>query len=75
MSVTFDRWFWITVLSVFLVVVVPLIIVWFILQPFVPPEGRIVATILIVVIWGVVSGYKDWLKAKRKEVREASSKE
>ena len=65
MSAASDRWFWITVISVLLVLVVPLAVVWLILQ--VPPEIRIVATISIIVMWSVVSGYKDWIVSKRKE--------
>jgi len=65
MSTVSDRWFWITILSVVLVLVVPLAVIWLILQ--VPPEIRVVATISIIVIWSVVSGYKDWIVSKRKE--------
>jgi hypothetical protein len=61
----FDRWFFITVVAVTLVLIVPLIVVWLILQ--VDPELRLVATIAIIVAWGVVSGYKDWIISKRKE--------
>ena len=61
----FDRWFFITVLSVTLVVILPLVVVWLVLQ--VGPELRLVATIVIIVAWGVVSGYKDWIISKRKE--------
>jgi len=66
----FDKWTWIIILSVTLVVVVPLIVVWSILQ--LAPEVRVVATIFIIVLWGVVSGYKDWIIAKRKEEENAS---
>jgi hypothetical protein len=61
----FDRWFFITVVSVTLVLIVPLVVVWLILQ--VGPELRFVATVAIIVAWGVVSGYKDWIISKRKE--------
>jgi hypothetical protein len=61
----FDRWFFVTVMSVTLVLIVPLVVVWLILQ--VGPEFRLVATIAIIVAWGVVSGYKDWIISKRKE--------
>jgi hypothetical protein len=36
------------------------------------PEFRVVATISIIVLWGIFSGYKDWVIAKRKEEENAS---
>ena len=66
----FDAWFVVTILSVTLVIVLPLIVVWFVLQ--VSPELRLIATVLIIVLWGVVSGYKDWIISKRKEAKEKS---
>jgi uncharacterized membrane protein len=60
-----DRWVWIIILSVFAVIVIPLVTVWFILQ--LSPELKIVATFLIIVLWGVAAGYKDWVKTKREE--------
>lgn len=61
----FGKWFWITILSVTLIMVVPLAVVWFVLE--LNPELRLVATIVIIVAWGVVAGYKDWIISKRKE--------
>jgi hypothetical protein len=60
-----DKWLWITIFSAVLVVVVPLVVVWFIIS--LPAELKIVATIGIIVLWGVVSGYKDWVVSKRQE--------
>jgi hypothetical protein len=62
-SVLSQEWYWIIVISIVLVLVVPLGIVWFILN--LPPTARLMATIAIIIIWGIVSGYKDWLIAKR----------
>jgi hypothetical protein len=64
-SVLLDKWVWITILSVSLVIVGPLILVWGILS--LPTELRVVATICIIILWGVVSGYKDWLVSKERE--------
>lgn len=64
-SVVFSKWFFIIVLSVTLVVTVPLVVAWFILE--LGPELRLVATIAIILLWGVVAGYKDWVTARRKE--------
>lgn len=67
-----NKWLWFTILSAVSIVVIPLAVVWLILQ--VSPELRIVATITIVVLWGVVSGYKDWVVAKRRETEETQRK-
>jgi len=63
-----DKWVWITVFSVVLVIVVPLIVIWGILN--MPPELRLIATLGIVVLWAVVSGYKDWVISKRQEAEK-----
>jgi len=71
MVAMFDKWFWITVVSVFLVVSIPLIVVWGILN--LPPEIRIIATVCIVILWGVVAGYKDWIVSKHQKSEEPSN--
>lgn len=69
-----DSWFWITVFSVVLIVTVPFLVVWGIL--YLPPVWAFVATISIIVLWGVAAGYKDWVVSKRRqseqEAKEAS---
>lgn len=69
-NVILDKWTWIVIFSIVLVLVVPLIVVWTVLQ--MAPEFRVVATISIIVLWGIISGYKDWVIAKRKEEENAS---
>lgn len=64
-SVLTDKWFWITVLSVVLIFTAPLIVIWGVLN--LPSELRILATICIIILWGVASGYKDWVLSKRRE--------
>jgi len=64
-SVIFDKWTWITILSVFLVIAGPLVIIWGVLN--LPADLRIIATICIIILWGVISGYKDWVVSKRRE--------
>jgi len=49
------------------VLILPFIVIWFILS--LSPELKILATILIVVLWGVVSGYKEWITSKHREER------
>jgi len=60
-----DKWLWITIISAVSIVAIPLIVVWAILS--ISPELRIVATVAIIILWGVVSGYKDWVISKRQE--------
>ncbi|MCJ7423328.1 hypothetical protein MUP01_03560 [Candidatus Bathyarchaeota archaeon] len=63
-----DRWFVIIVLAVILIIVTPLLVVLVILQ--LPSWLALVATISIIVLWGVVSGYKDWIMSRRRESEE-----
>lgn len=71
-SVFLDKWIWITIFSVVLVIVLPLVIVWGILN--LPVELRIIATICIIILWGVVSGYKDWIVSKEQEKEQEKAK-
>lgn len=71
-SVFFDKWIWITIFSVVLVIVLPLVIVWGILN--LPAELRIIATICIIILWGVVAGYKDWIVSKEQEKEQEKAK-
>ncbi|MDH7564415.1 MAG: hypothetical protein QHH24_06025 [Candidatus Bathyarchaeota archaeon] len=60
-----DKWVWITIAGVVLVIVLPLIVIWGILS--MSPEFRMLATVGIVLVWGIVSGYKDWIISQQKE--------
>ncbi len=70
MEVLSDAWFWMIVISAFLIIIIPLIVIWTIF--YLPPELKLVATICLVILWGVVSGYKDWVISKRKSEEEKS---
>jgi len=65
-----EQWLWIIIASLFIVVILPLVVIWVIL--YLPPEMKLVATILIIVGWGVAAGYKDWIISKRAEERQKS---
>jgi hypothetical protein len=65
-----DKWVWITIFSVTLVIVVPLIVVLWILT--MSPELRLIATLGIIVLWAIVAGYKDWVISKRQEAEKPS---
>ncbi|MGB9778432.1 MAG: hypothetical protein ACPLW8_03415 [Candidatus Bathyarchaeales archaeon] len=72
-SILLDKWTWIIILSVVAIIVLPLVVVWCILQ--LPPIGALLATIVIILLWGVASGYKDWVIAKHKEEAARREKE
>lgn len=64
-----DRWYWYIVLLVAAIVIVPFIAVYIVLL--LPAIwGPAFFMVGLVIIWGVVSGYKDWVTARRKEEEE-----
>lgn len=63
-----ERWYWFIVIGVTLVFVLPLVFVWVVLN--LDPTIRVIATILLIVAWGITSGYKDWIVSKRKEEKQ-----
>lgn len=64
-SVLKEQWFWIIILSVCMVIATPLLVIWIILQ--LPFPYNLAATFILVIIWGIVAGYKEWIIEKRKE--------
>jgi hypothetical protein len=60
-----EKWFWIIVLAVGLIVIVPFIIITIILE--MPPYLRVVGVVLLVLCWGVAGAFKDWTKEKREQ--------
>lgn len=68
-KVTKEKWFWFIVFLVVLIVTVPFIVIYIILL--LPPIwGPGLATVALLIVWAVASGYKDWVVAKRKEEEE-----
>jgi len=67
-----EKWFWIIVLAVSLVIGAPLLVVWVILN--LPPLYQLLATVLLVILWGVAAGYKEWVIEKRKEEEKKGGK-
>lgn len=63
-----EKWYWFIVIGVTLVFILPLIIVWTILN--LDPTIRLIVTILLITAWGITSGYKDWIISKRKEEKQ-----
>jgi hypothetical protein len=62
-----NKWLWITIIGVSMVLTLPLVVVYGILV--LPLTYRGVATLLIVIGSGIASGFKDWVISKRKEER------
>lgn len=60
-----EKWFWIIVLAMITIIVLPFIIIGVILD--LPSPLRLVATIGIVLSWAVAGAYKEWVKSKREE--------
>jgi hypothetical protein len=63
-----ESWLWIIVAALITIMVLPLAVVWFILN--LPPPLAFAATIILIISWGIVAGYKDWIMSKRKEKQQ-----
>lgn len=72
-EVLLDKWTWIILFSIISIIVVPLVVVFLILQ--LPPIWAFVATIIIILLWGVASGYKDYVISKRNEKEKSKGQE
>lgn len=66
-----ERWFWIIVAAAMVIVTVPFLLLILLLN--LPPILSFVTFILILIAWGMVAGYRDWLRARRKEEEEDAS--
>lgn len=66
-----ENWFWLIVVLVAVIVTVPFVVIYlvFLLPPIWGPAAFMV---VLIVVWALVSGYKDWVTAKRKEEEEKS---
>ncbi len=67
-SILKEKWLWYIILALILILVMPLVVIWMI--TYFPPELKLVATILLIVGWGVAAGYRDWVVHKRKEEKQ-----
>jgi uncharacterized membrane protein len=63
-----EKWFWILLALLVSVILIPFMLVMVILN--LPPILRAVATVLLVLCWGVVAAYKDWIKEKREQEKK-----
>ena len=69
-SILTSKWFWIIVILCSLVVVTPFVCLLIILLLPIPLNA--LATIGIVIAWGIVAGYKDWILSKKGEEERKS---
>jgi len=60
-----NKWYWITVFGCFAVMIGPLITIYLIL--FLPAAAKAITLFGIIIGWSIAGGYKDWIKARRKE--------
>jgi Na+/H+-dicarboxylate symporter len=63
-----EKWFWIILVALVSVILIPFILVTVILS--MPPILRVVATALLVLCWGVAAAYRDWMKEKREQEKK-----
>lgn len=62
-----SKWYWIIVSIGIAVFLTPYILVLVIL--YLPSPFNAIMTIGIIIAWGIVAGYKDWIISKKKEER------
>jgi hypothetical protein len=60
-----EEWLWVIIIVLIAILVGPLLIIWLVIA--LPAELKLVATLFIIIGWGIASGYKDWLVAARRE--------
>lgn len=63
-----EKWFWLILLALVSIILVPFILLTIILN--LPPILRVVATVFLVVTWGVAAAYRDWLREKREQEKK-----
>jgi len=65
-----NKWLWIIIGCLCAIVIVPLMVLW--VMMIVPPWLAATLTILILISWGIASGYKEYLLYKRKSEQARS---
>jgi hypothetical protein len=60
-----EKWLWIIILSLILITVGSFLIVYLIL--ILPFPLNTILFVGLLILWGVVSGYKEWLKKEREK--------
>ena len=67
-SILTEKWLWIIIVVLSLIVVLPFAIVLLIV--FLPFPFNTMATICLIIGWGIAAGYKEWVMSKRKEGKQ-----
>jgi uncharacterized membrane protein len=67
-SVLTQKWLWIIVFSLILIVVFPVLLALLIIS--LPPPHNAIATFILVIGWGIAAGYKDWIISKEREQKQ-----
>jgi len=61
----FERWFWIILVALISIVIIPFLIIWLLIT--LPPLLSMFISIFLILSWGVVAGYKEWVLFKEEE--------
>jgi len=61
----FNEWLWIIIFCLGAIAIGPFIVLYALLS--LPPELMGIATLMLIFGWGIASGYKDWVIARRQE--------
>jgi hypothetical protein len=59
-----EAWLWIIIFFLIMILVGPFVILYLLLL--LPVQLRVGSTFLIIILWALVGGYKDWVMDKRK---------
>jgi len=63
-----EKWFWILLTVLVLIILIPFMVIMAILN--LPPILRWVATVLLILCWGVAAAYKEWIKEKHEQEKK-----
>jgi hypothetical protein len=63
-----EKWFWILLTVLVLMILIPFMVIMAILN--LPPILRWVATVLLILCWGVAAAYKEWIKEKHEQEKK-----
>jgi len=67
-SVLTSRWYWIIVTTATAVIITPFLLLILIVN--LPTPLNFLSIFAIVIAWGIVAGYKDWIIARAKEEKQ-----
>ncbi|RLI21148.1 hypothetical protein DRO54_04500 [Candidatus Bathyarchaeota archaeon] len=68
-SIMVSEWLWIIIIALILITAFPLLVVWVIMS--LPDVVQAIIVFCIIIGWGIVAGYKEWLEAKHERENKA----